>query len=568
MYSYHAKDPAYLKLLNAFDLVRVHLFGDAEDGKSFDEMVKFALKQDKVKLMLASDKEEQAQAEFNVLDDSFAASSNDNNRRRDDGKDCDDDPGDGGIEGTEGTGAVQSDWKTRLQFAAKSGELKNNVWNLTLILTNDARFRNIGFNEMANKVQVIGEVPWSRPEGNPYWRDADTAQMKALIDILYTAFSERNYDVAFKAVIDNRRFHPIRDYLDNLPDWDGKPRLDTLFIDYFGAEDTSYIRAVTRKPFVAAVTRIYHPGVKFDTIPIIAGPQGIGKSTIFKKLSAPWFSDSLTLTDMKDKAGAEKLQGFWILELGELAGMKKADIESVKSFISRTDDDYRPSYGRTVESHPRQCIIVGSTNSESGFLRDITGNRRFWPVKALQGVSTSKKKSWNLTKSEVDQIWAEAKTMYKKGETLYLDPEDEKAAEMAQKDAMEHDERQGMIEEYLNTLLPSNWDKLDIFERRRFLGENDPIVPVSDGKGTVRRETVSNSEIWCECYGKPQSDMKPSDSYAIAAIMVRIEGWERSEKRRRIPIYGTQRVYVRSESDSSDEAPDCVSDDDKPLLTD
>ena len=118
-----------------------------------------------------------------------------------------------------------------------------------------------------------------------------------------------------------------------------------------------------------------------------------------------YFSDSLSLTDMKDKAGAEKLQDFWILELGELAGMKKADVETVKSFISRTDDDYRPSYGKVVESHPRQCIIVGSTNSETGFLRDITGNRRFWPIHVT---GNSVKKSWDMTRQDIDQLWAVA----------------------------------------------------------------------------------------------------------------------------------------------------------------
>ncbi len=209
-------------------------------------------------------------------------------------------------------------------------------------------------------------------------------------------------------------------------------------IDYLGAEDSSYVRAATRKPFVAAVARIYHPGTKFDNVPILDGPQGIGKSTLYYNLGGDYFSDSLSLTDMKDKAGAEKLQGFWILELGELAGMKKVDVETVKSFISRTDDDYRPSYGKVVESHPRQCIIVGSTNSETGFLRDITGNRRFWPIHVT---GNSVKKSWDMTRQDIDQLWAEAKYLYEHGEKLFLESGDTEGAEFAQRDAMETDER-------------------------------------------------------------------------------------------------------------------------------
>lgn len=282
-----------------------------------------------------------------------------------------------------------------------------------------------------------------------------------------------------------------------------------------------------------------HPGIKFDSVLILNGPQGIGKSTFYSKLAGEWFSDSLSLTDMKDKAAAEKLQGFWILELGELAGMKKADIECVKSFLSRTDDDYRPSYGKTVESHPRQSIIVGSTNAENGFLRDITGNRRFWPV---QVTGISKKKSWDMTDQEVQQIWAEAKLIYEKGEPLMLQGEAAKTALEKQQDAMESDERLGMVEAYLDMLLPENWDSLDQYGRRNYFAEKDaPTTP----RGVLPRKQVSNAEIWCECFGKELADMKPADSYAIAAIMAKMPGWERTTTIRKIGNYGRQRLYLR-----------------------
>ena len=382
--------------------------------------------------------------------------------------------------------------------------LENSVWNLMLILNNDPDFANIAFNEMVGRVQITGDVPWTRPCDNTFWRDADTAQMKALIDIRYETFSGRNYEVAFTKVVEDRHFHPLREWLDALPEWDGTVRLENLYI---GAKDTAYIRAATRKSFVAAVARIYEPGIKFDSVVVLVGPQGCGKSTIFAKMGKDYYSDSLSLMDMKDKSGAEKLQGYWLLELGELAGLRKTDVEVVKAFVSRTHDIYRPSYGRTVESHPRQCIIVGTTNSESGFLRDITGNRRFWPIK-VTGIS--KRKSWDMTDEEVVQLWAEAKYLYGQGETLYLNEQENSEALSEQIDAMETDERQGIVEEYLNTLLPDNWNSMDLYERRNFL-----------------------------------TDLKPSDSYAIAALMTKVDGWERTEKIRKLAIYGRQRIYER-----------------------
>ncbi|HEK9985574.1 TPA: hypothetical protein TVN94_000012 [Streptococcus equi subsp. zooepidemicus] len=503
-YSHHAKDPAYLKLLSAFDLVRIHKFYDDDPKKSFNAMSEFAITLDSVKLQIAEEKKKQAEDDFKSLDEE------------------------------------DGDWRLKLKLQPRSKILENSVWNEMLILNNDPDFANFGYNEMASRIQITGAVPWERPRDNKFWRDADTAQMKALIDVKYVTFSTRNHDVAFTKVADDRRFHPIRDYLNNLPEWDGVSRIDTILIDYFGAENTNYTREVSRKTLVAAVARIYKPGTKFDSVLILNGAQGIGKSTFFSKLAGDWFSDSLTLTDMKDKSGAEKLQGYWILELGELAGMKKADIESVKSFISRTDDEYRPSYGKTVESHPRQCIIVGSTNSETGFLRDITGNRRFWPV-SVNGKSN--KKSWQMTKDEVEQIWAEAVHFYNKDEKLYLEGDTAVLARSKQADAMESDEREGIVREYLDKLLPDNWDDMDLYERRHYL--SDSGVSGIAKKGIVRRTTVCNMEIWCECFGKDPSVMKKIDSYELGGIMQKIDGWQKSNSRR-ISLYGKQRIYERN----------------------
>lgn len=504
-YSHHASDPASNHLYNAFDLVRVHKFGDDDD--SFKKMAGFATADDKVKVLLTNEKAEEAKKEFESLDDG------------------DDD-----------------DWKKKLEYGAKTGKLENSVWNEMLILNNDPDFRNFAFNELAGRIQVTGPMPWDRPVDNPFWRDADTAQLLALLDTKYTPFTNRNHEVAFTKVADDRSFHPIRDYLDGLPSWDGTKRVEEILIKGLEADDTEYVRTVTRKTFVAAVARIYHPGTKFDSVLVLDGEQGIGKSTLYKELvREEYFSDTLQLTDMQDKSGAEKLQGCWLVEIAELAGMKKADIEKVKAFISTADDKYRPSYGRTVESHPRQCVVVASVNGERGYLRDITGNRRFWVVKLHQ---TEQKKKYNIDTEFRDQFWAECKKYYEDGEKLFLEGDLIAEAEKVQQSAMEQDDRRGPVEEYLEMLLPDNWDSMDTFARRNYIeSKDDPTRP----KGTKKRDEVSNVEIWTECFGRNVADLKPTDSYSIAAIMSQIPGWERSRTSKKIPLYGKQRLYVREQ---------------------
>lgn len=497
-YSHHASDPAYGKELNAFDLVRIHKFDNDDPQKSFKAMLEFVSKDEKVQALALKEKQERAAEEFSETDDS---------------------------------------WKKKLVRQKKSTQLENSLYNIKLIMQNDPYLKNIVFNQFADGLEIKGEVPWKHPA--KYWRDADDAQLICYVDDNYGSFSQRNYDIAITKTADDRSYHPVREMFEALPEWDGIQRVETLLIDYLGAEDNEYVRTITRKVLCAAYKRVYEPGIKFDTILVLNGSQGIGKSTLIAKLAMDWFSDSLSLSDMNDKTAAEKLQGYWIHEIGEMAGMKKADIEKVKSFVSRCDDNYRASFGKRTTPHLRQCIFFGTTNSENGYLRDITGNRRFWCVRVS---GKGKYKPWDITDEEVKQIWAETIIIAKSGETLYLSPELEKYAEREQRDAMEQDEREGLVQEYLDTLLPKNWDSMDIYSRREFLRDkDDPTRP----EGTVRRETVSNIEIWCECFGRAKEDMKPADSYAIAALMVRVDGWKKSNERLILPVYGRQRVYKR-----------------------
>ena len=431
-------------------------------------------------------------------------------------------------------------WRHRLSMN-KRGDIENTIQNLTIILQNDPKLKGIVFNELSDCIEIKGNVPWQHP--SKYWRDADDAQLLTYLTYHYGKFTRVNYDVALAKVVDDRSFHPIRQYLDGLPEWDRTERVDTLLTDYLGAEDNPYTRAVIRKTLCGAIARVMIPGIKFDTMLVLSGPQGIGKSTIISKLCGEWFNDSLLLSDTKDKTAAEKLQGFWILEIGELAGLKKTEIETLRGFISRQNDVFRASFGRRATPHLRQCIFIGTTNAEHGYLRDTTGNRRFFPVKVS---GNSEKKPWQITQNEIDQIWAEALVYYRNKEPLILDEQtEEKLAKKLQREAMETDEREGMVREYLETLLPVNWNEMSLYERRNFLdGSEFGEVNI---KGEIKRQKVCNMEIWCECFGKAKADLKRIDANAISAIMAKIEGWQKMSKKSRFGIYGAAAGYERTE---------------------
>lgn len=506
-YSHHATDPVCGRLLNAFDLVRLHRFRDLDDkcapdtapGKlpSFQAMSDFALKDEKVKAVFAEERKAQASEEFS-----------------------------------------DEDWQKALELD-KAGKVKNTLQNLTVILMNDPLLKPLVFNQLLDGMEIKGDVPWRHP--SKFWRDADDAQLISYVDSHYGTFSARNYDIAVAKVTDDRSYHPIREFIENLPEWDKVPRVDTLLIDYLGADDNEYVRAVTRKTLCAAIKRVLYPGCKFDSMLVLNGPQGVGKSTLIAKLAGEWFSDSLNLGDTKDKTAAEKLQGYWILEIGELAGLKKAEVETLRSFLSRQNDIYRAAFGKRATPHLRQCVFFGTTNAESGYLRDTTGNRRFWPVKTP---GTGIKHSWDLTPELICQIWAETLVYVKQGEKLYLSAELEALSKAEQREAMESDEREGLVRLYLDTLLPEDWDGMDIFERRNFLTGSD--FGDTQKQGTVKRTQVSNMEIWCECFGKERANIRRTDSNELTAILARL-GWKRLDSKVRIPLYGPQYVFVPKE---------------------
>lgn len=509
-WSNHATDPAAGSSCNAFDLVRIHRFGELDDGaedKPANRRPSWAAMAE----LMGSDPEC-----VRTHDEEAAAKAAEDFGKAED---------------------TAEDWTLKL-IRNDNMVPKPALVNATLILRNEDELRGIRLNEMSGRIEAEG-LPWGGERA--VWSDTH--------DALLTNWIAEKWKVEFPAVkvrqavavaAYDRRYHPVRDYLDNLPAWDGVERVDELLVRYLGADDTVYVREATRKTLAAAVARIYEPGCKFDQMLVLIGPQGAGKSSLFISLAGDWFSDSLKMDMMsKVKEAGEQLQNKWIVEIGEMSGMRKVDIESVKSFVSRRVESYRDAFGHYATDKPRQCIIVGSTNQEEGFLRDITGNRRFWPVKVT---GLEKVRTVDMPKDLVAQIWAEAKVLYELGEALVLSPEAEAEAEDAQREAMEQDDRQGIVEEYLDRLLPAGWERMDPERRLMFLD--------SDEEGTVLRTEVSNIEIWVEALHGSSTRMEAKDSYAIAKIMAKIPGWKKTNRRKRVTTYGLQRLYERDSSET------------------
>lgn len=513
-YSHHGTDPAGGRLCNAFDLVRIHKFGHLDSGKekedkdkkSFKAMEEFASKDPLTKRRIADEK--LAEAKFDFAEE---------------------------VENTEEE--CDNSW-TELLEANTKGEYDNSANNLNVIMQNDQFLKNnFKLNTFDNKRYVTRSLPWRKVEGMDPIRDVDYSGVRNYIECIYGIVSSQKVDDALALELEKNKFHPIVSYLKSL-EWDNTPRIDTLLIDYFGAEDNSYTRAAMRKMLCAAVARVFEPGVKFDTALILVGPQETYKSTFIKKLGKYWFSD--TFTTVQGKESFEQLQGAWIIEMAELSGLKKAEVETIKHFISKREDQFRPAYGRTVETYKRQCVFFGTTNKDD-FLRDPTGNRRFLPID-VRPEFVKKSVPDDLTDEEIDQIWAEAYALYKAGEPLYMTGEEDKIAKIEQHKHSESDERRGIIEEYLNKEFPDDWGTMDLYDRRRWL--EDPLSK----NGTTQKDFVCVAEIWCECLGKDKTDMSRYNTREINEILRSLPDWEPVTSTKNFQIYGKQKYYRRKDS--------------------
>lgn len=389
--------------------------------------------------------------------------------------------------------------------------VKQLVHNFEIVMDKDSRFAGkIRLNEFAQQPYLYGSVPWENENNCRAWSSHDDSALFSLIQADYGLKSRQDFADALKNVSMRNKFHPVRELLDSLT-WDGKEHIRSLLPEYLGAEDSDYTYQVMRLWMLGAVSRVYKPGSKFDYTMILQGSQGIGKSTFLKQMAMDdsWFNDSLDSLD-SDKA-VQSLTGSWIIELAELKSLARTagGVESVKRFLTATQDKYRIPYERRADTFYRQCVFAGTTNKDD-FLQDETGNRRFLIVQT--GV---KKPSKSLFVPEImDAIklaWAEAVHIWKNEKPQLILPEAymQEAKEL-QEANMADDGKRGIIQEYL------------------------------EGK-----TQVCAREIWEKALGENVSPRKYQIT-EINDIIAKVPGWKKLKSPRNFEGYGKQRGFQKT----------------------
>lgn len=523
-YSHHGTDRISGQLVNAYDLVRLHKFGamdeDAKDGTpvnrlpSTKEMQGLVRHDDRVKESMLTEKLLEAESDFgdviDVKEDSNA-------------------------------------WVSQLDVG-QDGNIDQTRKNILTILTHDPKLKGkFALNEFSHRAVVTGDLPWRKIlPGQELLNDYDDAGLRNYLETVYGISNLQKTQDALAQTLYQNGFHPVKEYLDGVT-WDGESRVDTLFIQSLGAEDSELNRQITRKTLVAAVARIYEPGCKMDYMLTFVGAQGVGKSSLANRLGKDWFSDSLTTVTGKE--AYEQLQGAWIVEMGELSAMRKSDVESTKHFLTKRIDRFRVAYGKHVADFPRQCIFIGSTN-DNEFLSDHTGNRRFWVMPTGKNEIV---KEWNtITDAEIDQIWAEAVHHYKEGEKLYLDSEIEKDMFELQAGHSQQSPLVGMIEEHLAKPVPVGFETLPVDKRREFF--NGPFNDVVEDSGAekVVRDRICALEIWVELLNRGADNFPQQSRREIGNILQNLKGWKvyDGNKQGRLrfgPDIGLQKAYVRKQ---------------------
>ena len=512
LFSHHATDPCGGRLVNSFDLVRLHRFGDMDDESkpdtpvnklpSYTAMCELAVADTSVAALINQERYEQATQDFTHVPP------------------AEDEP---------------ANWMPLLQVNPSSGAPAKTIRNVQIMLEHDpllkARIRKDTF---AEAIFGVAPLPWGARErevGAFRWTDDDDRGLRKYMERVLGWQSRDLVDVAVGDHAAKYGFNPVTAYLQSLS-WDGTPRLDTLLIDYLGAPDTPYVRAVTRKAFTAAVARAMVPGTKFDNMTILTGAQGLGKSTLLKKMGRAWFSDSIKTFEGKE--ASELVRGVWIVEISELEAFNRSETGRIKQFLSQQEDIFRAAYGRHVGWYPRRCVFFGTSNNGE-YLRDRTGNRRFWPVDV--GVQDASKRVFGGLDEEVDQVWAEAYVRWQLAEPLYLTGDLEKAATAEQEAHQEADPREGVIREFVERMVPEGWDKQSLSDRMLYWsgefgrGNVDPST-------LVPRDRICAAEVWCECLRSDIRWMKRTDTMSINGVLDEIDGWAKHKNPFRFGPYG------------------------------
>jgi putative DNA primase/helicase len=485
-YSNHDTDPAGKQTCNAFDLIRIHKFGHLDDDAKFGTPVS--------KLPSYSAMREWATESKEIRGELVALKIND-----DDVTDDFDE-----IE-TDEAQPVEQNWQASLQIA-ENGTIKPTFLNATIILKNDEKINAIPmFNKFSNRVEI--------GRSGKLWDAPHSYKVRKHIGRKYDVdFPESKIEQAIEDRAQDNAFHPVQEYLESI-EWDGKPRLSGLFIDYFKCDDNAYTREAAKCCLVAAVNRVFEPGFKFDSVPVIGGAQGIGKSTFIETLARrEWYGE---LTSFDPKIAVEETQGRLIVEINEMGATNRHDLEIQKAFISSRSTTVRLAYARHPAEYHRQFILMGTTN-QTEYLKDSTGNRRWWPIESKLPYGESI--DFGKLESEVDQIWAEAYMLYMiEDETTLLSKEAQEISNTAQEEKRESDTWQGVIEAWLEKPAKSG----------RYEGDSD--YDNLDANGDEIRDRVCCIELWEDCLSMKGRELRRMDSNRITAIMNNLESWEKAK---------------------------------------
>jgi len=544
LYSNHATDPAGGRSVNAFDLVRIHKFGEMDDEDELDAVVtklpsyaamsKWAQELPDIRRQLVTERTAEADEAFGDL---IA-------------------PGDHVV--AEGDRVIadgdNDNWQDRLTLRPKSSEPEPTIENVRLILTHDQRLRGrICYNEFTLRRCAVDPLPWTRGrEGLRNWDDRDDAGLRGYIEKVWGISSRGAVQDAVELAAAAHGKHPVREYLNGLR-WDGVPRVETMLVDYLGADDSPLNREIAKRWMSTACARVFRPGCKFDTVLVLVSPkQGIGKSQFADILAGEWFQDGLPAIGSKDAMQA--LRGVWIVEVNEMAATKKVDDDAIKQFFAARNDRYRESYGRYEADHPRQCVFIGSTNTRE-FIVDNTGGRRFWPVD-VHATRADVGRRMDAMRAVRDQLWAEAMVLYQKGTPSWFS-EPAYLAELSEQQTQhtQEDEWQGWIEAFLDRPLPDEWDELSMDERRAVMrGDDLRYPPEAQAKWTRRRAEVTIAEIRNELLqedlAKGGGGSNPTSRH-LGRVLNALPNWRLTSRTapRDYP-YGRQKIYVRAEPDA------------------
>ncbi|MBV1813493.1 conjugal transfer protein TraC [Pseudomonas viridiflava] len=393
-------------------------------------------------------------------------------------------------------------WKDQLA-RSESGALITHMQNVELILGNDERWAGvISFNAFSSKIVKLRAAPYGGGTGD--WADIDDMRvMKWLAQTYNLRVKASSVIEAVSVVAHDHTFHPVREYLNKL-EWDRVPRLEQWLTDVMGVVPSDYVRKVGKRWMISAVARVMNPGCKADSVLILEGAQGAGKSTAMSVLGGEWFMD--TPFTLGDKDAFQAIRGKWIIELGELDSFNKAESTKAKQFFSASTDTYRESYGRRTNDVARQCVFVGTTNQEE-YLKDATGNRRYWPVACTRV-------ELDLLARIRNQLWAEAMFCFKSGEIWWVNRDEASMFTEAQDERFVVDEWEGPILTWL---------------------ENSQIGATTSGGELLGTALNIDPSHW----GKPEQ-------MRVGAIMHRF-GWKRT--RLSTPSKSGQRHWVYKKPD-------------------